>query len=130
MAKKKSKVKDVDLDELKKLTVEHKEKKYITEALLWEWKHQLVKVQLATINKERIKLRREAMVKDKEIMELKLKLYKTNTESAETMEKMAKDDYIKMKEKLEIHIGYPIEECIIDDETLEVKRVSELEANA
>ena len=116
-----------DLDELKKLTTEHNNKQYISEALLWEWKYNLNKLKLSDINRERVRLKRESMTKDKEILELKLKLFKSNIESADRLKLESKNEYEVVKEKLEKFIGFSVEECVIDDETLEVKKLSEIQ---
>ena len=116
-------------DELTKIEKEeHEKKRFLPEAMLWEWKWNRSNMKAASTTFEAAKLKREILAKEKEILELRLKLFKDVLKAQDSLQKSAKESYDSMKERLEEHIGYPLSECVIDDETLEIKKVSELQA--
>lgn len=116
-------------DPLKEVELaEHEKKQFLPESMLWEWKWNLSNMRAASMASEAAKLKRDIMAKEKEIMELRLKLFKDVLKAQDSSQSAAKQSYDEMKEKLEEFIGFPLDECVIDDETLEIKKVSELQA--
>lgn len=118
-----------DIEELKKLTIEHKESQHLEEALYWKWKFVISKLQIATLNKAKYALQKENMSKDAELAKLRLNLFQRGYQAIKNQEETAQHEYEELKKVLESKIGFPAEDCIIDDETFEVKRISELTKN-
>lgn len=97
-------------------------------AMYWEWRCSIQKLQLAALNKKRVHLERECLSKDVEIAKHRLEAHKgKKIAPADAAEETAKHEYEALKEKLEKVLGFPPEECVIDDETFQVKHISELE---
>lgn len=106
---------------------EDKEKVYLEETLYWKWKFNLERYKSSTLNLKRANLEKELMSKNLEIQKLKLSLYKDTLLQADSSRKISEENYKSIIEELGKNLGFEFKNCIVDEETLEVKKIDELE---
>lgn len=90
----------------------------------WKWRHC---IEIMNHNNTKVKLGQlmmSFMDKDVEIQKLKLELYKLNR--FKVLEEQAEDskkEYEALKKEIEQEIGQSLNNCVIDDNTFEVKNL-------
>lgn len=91
--------------------------------LYWEWRCSINEMDLAKKEKDIGQLKLESMAKDLEIARLRAGMFKQSLSSVEDKVVSTKNEYEKMKERIEKEINMSLNECVIDDITFEVKKL-------
>ena len=84
---------------------------------------------MAILNEKRVNLQRDLMAREIENKKLKLTLYKENLQQANTARDETDLQYQAVLDELENALGFEFKDCLVDETTLEVKKISELEKN-
>lgn len=93
--------------------------------MYWEWRTTVEELKSAKLNERRIHLERELLNKEIENKKMRLALFKETVTSAQSEVLKATKEYEKMKQRIEEKVGFSINNCVIDDITLEVKKLTE-----
>lgn len=91
----------------------------------WQWRFYLKEIELKTLAKRFKNKSLESMDKDLEILRLRMMAFKASLGEDESRLSDAKINYEEFKKTLELKYGQPIDGCVIDDVTFEVKRIEE-----
>ena len=92
--------------------------------LYWEWRCTINDVDGTKKDFDVGFLKHELMLKDQEIARLKSALFKSSLTSLQEKANLAKNEYEKMKKKIEDKIGISLNDCTITD-TFEVKKLNQ-----
>lgn len=90
-------------------------------ATYWEWRCCINEMDVARKDLDIATLKYETMLKDQEIARLKSSLFKVNISSIESKLTLTKEEYHKMKQKIEAEIGCTLDGKVIDDINYEIK---------
>lgn len=96
----------------------------LTKEQYWEWRFKIAEMQKCQEKILAAERLGEMMRKDIEIAQLKVALYKNHVEQTRINLSSAKDEYESFKKDLTTIIGFEITDCIIDEITLEVKKIT------
>jgi hypothetical protein len=98
--------------------------KHLSEVNYWRWRFLSCNIILNEVKYKESEVRYSNSAKDIELAKLKLDIFKL-TVMARASEKIteAKEEYIKLKNEIEAELGFNLSECLIDDNTFEVKRI-------
>jgi hypothetical protein len=111
MAKKKELIQDVIFDDVPKLTA----------AQYWEWRNTCTELWLSNNKVKLEETQAQVLKKDVEIANMRLALHLAKVQSAKEDALNASENYRKIKDVLEGHLGTSLNDKVIDDVTYEVK---------
>lgn len=93
--------------------------------MYWEWRCTINEMDLAKKECDVNYLKFEMMNKDLEIARLRTMLFKTGLGVLQEKANLAKNEYEKMKAKIEAETGVSLNGCVIDDVTFEIKKLDQ-----
>lgn len=118
-----TKTEEVDVDEEVR-TLEYEATAEIDPALYWEWRATIEEMNVAK-EKERCKIiENKLQLLEIEYKKSQNKLFQQSASSATNKRKEAEKECKRMKEKIEEVVGFSLENCVIDDITFEVRKLS------
>lgn len=97
----------------------------LKESSYWKWRHKIEEMQHSETKLKVTRLSYSAMEKDLEIMRLKANAYQQIVKAASDACSSLKKEYEDIKLQLEEEIGQSLNGCVIDDVTLEVKKIND-----
>lgn len=116
--------KQIDVDEeIRKASYEKVAN--IEPALYWEWRATIEELNTARVEEKMHMLESKLKQTEIERQKLLLKLFSQQQSSKSNKRKKAEDECKRMKERLEEQIGFSLQDCVIDDVTFEVRKLSE-----
>jgi len=100
-------------------------KKCMTPAQYWEWRCTIEEVKTAAINEKRVAQHAKILQYEIELNKLKLKLHTKEQEIAKLNRQKCEEDYKSLTSKIESELEVSLKDCVIDEYSYEVKKVSE-----
>jgi hypothetical protein len=102
----------------------------LTPAEYWEWRTTISEMNEANLKAKISELEVKLSGKDTEIMALRTKLlHATAVHGVKNIVEKSKEEYSKMKGRIEDRLGFSLNSKMIDDITLEVKDAPETKPN-
>lgn len=89
----------------------------------WEWRCTINEMDLAKKDLDVNTLKYEMMVKDQEISRLRSLIFKNSLSHYQDKQILTKNEYEKMKKRIEEDLGMSLNNTVIDDITHEVKKL-------
>ena len=91
----------------------------------WEWVCTMEQLKASKLNEKRIHLEREIMNKQIENAKLKLALFKETVQAARRSVEKAELESEKFIQRLQEELGIDLKECVIDENTFEVRNLND-----
>ena len=105
------------------------EPKALTAAQYWEWRCTSEELKSAKLNEKRVHLEQEIRNKEIEARRLQLALFKETVKASRRAVEIAEAEYEKFRQRLEEELDIDLKDCVIDENTFEVKSVNNLHSN-